>query len=68
MFFWGMVLLQVQIFGTGIRHGLETLQKCGKSVITKSSKPLEANSKVCRNYMGENGREPYCTLSPLQPE
>ena len=34
--FWGVVLVQVQKFGTGTRYGLEALHQCDKMVETKS--------------------------------
>ena len=32
-FFWGVVLVQVQLFGTGTRYDLKTLHKCGKNFL-----------------------------------
>ena len=44
------------IWGTGTRYGLEVLHECDKGVETKSQNVLEANSYVCRSYMGKTGR------------
>ena len=49
-----MVLVQVQLFGTGTRYDLKTLRKCGKNVKTKSQNVLVANSYICRHYRGKN--------------
>ena len=39
-FFWGVVLVQVQQFGTSTRYGIEILHQSGKRVKTKSQKVL----------------------------
>ena len=56
-FFWGVVLGQVQYFGTGTRHRLEISLKCDKRVKTKGKKVFGANSYVCRSYRENTGRE-----------
>ena len=52
-FFWGVVSIQVQYFGTGTRYKLEILHQCCKRVITKSQKVLGVNSYACRSYRRE---------------
>ena len=52
----GVVLVQVQQFGTGTMYELEILHQCGKRFKTKSQKVLGANSYVCRIYRGKTGR------------
>ena len=51
-----MLLIQVQLFGTGTRYGLETLRQYGKRVKTKSQTVLGTNTYVCRTYRGKIGR------------
>ena len=46
-FFWGVVLVQVQSFGTGPRYKLEILHQSVERVKNKSQKVLGANSYVC---------------------
>ena len=41
--FWGVVLVQVQLFGTGTRYDIKIWQQFGKRVKTKSEKILKAN-------------------------
>ena len=53
--FWGVVLVQVQKFGTGTRYKLEISHQCGNWVKTKSQKVLGVNSYVCRSYRGKTG-------------
>ena len=55
-----MLLVQVQLFGTGIRHGLEVLHKCCRKVETISQKIWGSNPYVCRNYSGKTDRGPFC--------
>ena len=55
-FFWGVGLVQVQLFGTDTKYELEILHQCGKRVKTKSQKVLEANSYICKSYRGKAGR------------
>ena len=52
-FFSGVVLVQVQWFGTGTRYKFEILHQCGKRFETKSQKVFGANSYVCRSYGGK---------------
>ena len=52
-FFWEVVLVQAQKFGTGTRYELETLHQCSKKFKTKSQKFLGASSYVCRSYRGK---------------
>ena len=47
--FWGMVLVEVQWFGTYNRYSLEILRQHEKRVKNKSQKILTANSYVCRS-------------------
>ena len=49
--FLGVLLVQVQIFGTDTRYG-----QCGKRVKTKSQKVSGVNSYVCRSYRGKTSR------------
>ena len=44
MFFWGVVLVQVQLFGTGTRCVIDILHKSGKMVKTKSQTVLGTSS------------------------
>ena len=67
-FFWEVVLIQVQQFGTGARYKLEILYQCSKRVKSKSQKVLEANSYVSRSYRGKPGRRgPFCPPYPPTP-
>ena len=68
-FFWGVVLVQVQWFGTGTRYNLETLHQCGKRVKAKSQKVLQVNSYVCRSNRGKTSRGVFLALHspPLPP-
>ena len=59
-FFWRVVLVQVQQFGTDTRNELEILHQCGKTIKTKSQKVLGGNSYICRSYKGKTGRGPFC--------
>ena len=43
-FFWGVVSVQVQYFGTDTRYELETAQQSGKGAETESQNVLRANS------------------------
>ena len=47
-------MVQVQLFETGTRYGLEILHQCVKMVKTKRQKVLEANTYFCK-LQGENG-------------
>ena len=60
--FLGVLLVQVQYFGTGTRYGLEVLHLCGKRVKTESQKYFGTNSNVYRSCRGKAGRE--ALLSP----
>ena len=62
--FWGVVLVQVQYFGTGTRYGLEILHQYGKRVKTKSQTVWTANSYVCTSYIGKTGRGKTLLLPP----
>ena len=53
-FFCGVVLVQVQQFGTGTRYELWILHHCGKRVKTKNQKFLWVSSYVCRSYRRKN--------------
>ena len=65
--FWGVVLDQVQLFGTGARYDLKVLRQCGKRVKTKSKKVLGVNTYVCRSHRGKTGRARFChPLPPIQ--
>ena len=55
-FIWGVVLVQVQYFGTGTKYKLEIVCKSRKKVKTKSQKVLGANFYLCRSYRGKTGR------------
>ena len=55
-FIWGVVLVQVQYFGTGTKYKLEIVYKSRKKVKTKSQKVLGANFYLCRSYRGKTGR------------
>ena len=55
-FFWGVVLVQFQYFGTGTGYGLDILHQRGKRAKTKNKEVLGANSYVCRSYRGKLGR------------
>ena len=48
-------MVQVQLFGTGTRSGLEILHQFDKSVNPKSQKVFGANSNVGRSYKEETG-------------
>ena len=63
-FFWRVVLVQVQQFGTDTRYKLEILHQCRKRVKTKSQNVFGANSYVCRSYRGKIAREAFL-LSPI---
>ena len=57
IFFWGgrgLLLVQVQKFGTATSYGLVVLYQSGKKVKTKSQKVFGANSYICRSYMGSD--------------
>ena len=47
-YFWGVLLIEVQEFGTGTGYGLEILHEYGRSIKTESQKVLEVNSNVCK--------------------
>ena len=53
-FFWGVVLVQVEYFGTGTRYKLEILHQPVKRIKTKSQKVLVVNPYVCRSCRGKN--------------
>ena len=53
-FFWGVILVQVQYFGTGTRYKLEILHQPVKRIKSKSRKVLVANPYVCRSCRGKN--------------
>ena len=63
--FSGVVLVEVQQFRTGSRHGLEILHQCRKSVEIKRQKVLGVNSLVCRSYRGETGRVVHFAPWPI---
>ena len=65
-FFWEVIFVQVQWFGTGTRYKLEILQQRGKRVKTKSQKVLEANSYVCRSYRRKTFSILYTAVTPCQ--
>lgn len=48
-----MTLVEVQIFGTGIRYGLEILLQCGKRVKTKSQGQTLTFSEVTEEKLVE---------------
>ena len=54
-FFWGVLLVKVQWFGTGTEYDVKILHQCGKRVKTTSQKVLGANFYVCRSYRGKTG-------------
>ena len=63
-FFWGVVLVQVQYFGTDTRCKLEILHQPVKRIKTKSQKVLVANPYVCRSCRGKNWwQELFCPPS-----
>ena len=64
-FFWGVLLIQIQLHGTGTRYVLENLQQCGKSFKNKSHRILWANSYVFRSYKEKTGRRVFWTPPPL---
>ena len=63
-FCWGVVLAEVQLFGTCTRYGLEILNQCERKVKTKSQKFLVTNYYVL-SYRAKTGRGSF--LSPLLP-
>ena len=56
LFFWGVLLVQIQWFGIGTRYKLEILHQSGKRNKTKGERILGVNSNVCRNYREKTGR------------
>ena len=54
--FWGIMLVQFQLSGTGTWYCLKALHKCYKKVKTKSQKVLGVNSYFCGNYKENTGR------------
>ena len=66
-FFWGVVLVQIQQFGTGTRYELDIFRQCGKKVKTKSQKVLWVSSYVCRSYRGKTCRGLFCLSAPPPP-
>ena len=63
-FFWGVVLVQVQYFGTGTRYKVEVLHQPVKRIKTKIEKVLVANPYVCRSCRGKNWwQELFCPPS-----
>ena len=48
-----MTLAEVQIFGTGIRYGLEILHQCGNRVKTKSQGQTLTFSEVTEEKLVE---------------
>ena len=65
--FWGVVLVQVQYFGTGTRYKFEILHQCGKRVKTESKKVFGASFYVCRSYRGKTSRRGGAFLIPYHP-
>ena len=63
-FFWGVVLVKVQLFGTGNGNGLEILRRCGKRVKTKLRKFWWLIPAFVKVTGGKTGRGPFCSPLP----
>ena len=64
-YFWAVILVQVQWFGTGTKYKLEILHQGGKRVKTKSQKVLGINSYVRRSCRRKTGRGTFLPIPTL---